>query len=287
MKNSQIVLIAVALIGIVLVFQFGNIIKPKSDKVGTTEEVHGPNDGHNHDEDVVPADINKIIDAAKKRLQPALSARIVLMEQSITRGDLSHQKAVLYDSIARIWQSAKQEKIAAYYFGESGKLENSEKKLNFAGHLLFEELKEEPDPAIRKMMIALGTEYYTKSLAINPNNEETILESSQFYIEGAGEAMKGVGQLLALVEKEPGNIPANTVLGRMAVESGQYDKAIERADKMIKLYPKLLEPYLFKAEALKRNNQKEAAIAVFESAKKIADNPEFSKDVDNYIQTFK
>lgn len=283
MKNSQLIIIALALIGVVLVFKFGNIVKPAQEQ---SAEVHTPDDGHDHSNDVQPADMNTIIDAAKKRVQPAVASNIAVLENAIKTVQNETHKIALLDTLGRIWLDAKYKKIAAFYIGESGKLENSEKKLNFAGHLVFEDIHDEPDPATRKLLANLGTSYYTSSLALNPASEEIILESSQFYIEGVGDVMKGVGQLLALVEKDPGNVPANTVLGRMAVESGQYDKAIERADKLIKLNPKLVEPYLFKAEALKRSGKVEEAVSTLESVKTIVNNPSFSKDVDEYIKTF-
>lgn len=294
MKIVHYVIIAAGIIAVVLFNQFGNTIKPKAtaSNMVTGHDEHYEGDGHDHSdpnhthEPVAAADFNTLLAAAKKRLQPAVVDQITLLENSITRGDLEHQKMVLFDSLGRIWNQQKNKKIAAYYIGESGKLENSEKKLNFAAHLVYEEIKEEPDPSIRQWLAEMGAGFYDKALAINPNNEETIIESSLFYIEGTSEPMKGVGQLLALVEKDPNNIPANTVLARMAIKSGQYDKAIERADKLIGINSKLLEPYLIKADALRALNKTAEAIAVLEASKKVVNNPSYDKDVDEYIKSF-
>lgn len=297
MKIVHYIIIAAGIIAVVLFSQFGNTVKPKGTGsnvvTGHDEQEHYEGDGHDHSdpnhthEPVKAADFNTLLAAAKKRLPPTVVDQITLLENSITRGDLGQQKMVLYDSLGRIWNQNKNKKMAAYYIGESGKLENSEKKLNFAAHLVYEEIKEEPDPSIRQWLAELGSSFFDKALAINPSNEETIIESALFYIEGTNEPMKGVGQLLALVEKDPNNIPANTVLARMAMKSGQFDKAIERADKLIAINSKLLEPYLIKADALRSQDKKTEAISVLEASKTVVNNADYDKDVDEYIKSFK
>jgi tetratricopeptide (TPR) repeat protein len=73
----------------------------------------------------------------------------------------------------------------------------------------------------------------------------------------------------------------------MSIQSGQYDKAIQRYETVLKLEPKNTEALYFLAEAYKGKGNKEKAIELLEECKKIVNKPEFSKDIDEYIKSFK
>jgi len=98
--------------------------------------------------------------------------------------------------------------------------------------------------------------------------------------------MKGVGVLRELTAKDPNHIPANLMLGKMSIQSGQFDKAILRFETVLKQEPKNKEALYFLAEAYKGKGDKKKAIELFEQCKNIVNNPSFSKDIDEYIKTF-
>ena len=50
--------------------------------------------------------------------------------------------------------------------------------------------------------------------------------------------MKGILMLRDLIEKEPENVLVLSTLGRFAIQTGQFEKAIERLEKAISLDPK-------------------------------------------------
>lgn len=235
---------------------------------------------------VQPARFDSLLQAARKKLAPQDQTEISLQENNITRGNIKEQQIQGYETLGKLWLQHKNRYIAAHYFGESGKLENSEKKLNFAAHLLSEELQHARDPSVRKWMANEAIDYYTRSIAINPANDSIKIDLATIYIDGSGETMKGIEQLLAIVRKDSTNIPANVILGKMAVESGQLDKAISRGKTILIMDKNNLEAHLFMAEAYKRQGNKTKAIELLTEAKKIMDNPDFSKDVDAYIKTF-
>ncbi|RYZ23168.1 MAG: tetratricopeptide repeat protein, partial [Chitinophagaceae bacterium] len=126
-----------------------------------------------------------------------------------------------------------------------------------------------------------------KALALNPTNDTTRIDLAAVYIEGTGETMKGIEQLLTIVRQDSTNIPANIILGKMAVESGQLDKAVLRGETILRVDQDNVEARLFLAEALKRKGETAKAKQLFTEAKKIMKNPAFSKDMDEYMATFK
>jgi cytochrome c-type biogenesis protein CcmH/NrfG len=107
------------------------------------------------------------------------------------------------------------------------------------------------------------------------------------FIEGTGETMQGVQMLLSITREKPDNVPANLMLGRLAIQSGQFDKAVQRFETVLKSEPENTEALYFLAEAYKGKGNKQKAIELFEKCKKIVNNPEFNRDIDQYINSFK
>ena len=79
----------------------------------------------------------------------------------------------------------------------------------------------------------------------------------------------------------------NLILGRLAVVSGQYDKAIARLEKLTKQHPKNAEAFYHLAEAYRAVGKNDDAIKALEQCKKLVNDPAFSAQIDNYIQQIK
>lgn len=284
MKLKYIVPIAIAL-GLIALINFGATTKESVDPNAENTAVRPPMMGG---QEIKSLNFDSLLAVVKAKLPPETQTNISLLENNITRGDIKEQQVADYESLGKIWlQSKKSNVIAAHYFGLSGKLENSEKKLNFAAHLLSEELKsdEELMPSMKSWIEKEAIEYYTASLVINPLNDTVKIDLAIVYMD-ANNPMKGVEQLLDIVRRDSTNIPANVMLGKMAIQSGQLDKAIERGNTILRVDPKNIDAHLFLGEAYKRDGNKEKAIQLFTEAKKLMDNPAFSKDIDAYIATF-
>lgn len=232
-----------------------------------------------------PAKFDTLLADAKMKLSPAAQADISRQENTITRGDVKAQQILAYEALGKLWQANKNRAIAAYYFAESGKLENSQKKLNFAAHLMAEEMQEEKNPHAKQWMATIAISSLQQSIALAPTDTARI-NLADIYINGTGETMKGIEQLLTIVRQDSLNIPANVILGRMAVESGQLDKAVARGETILRVDKNNIEAHLFLAEAFKRKGETKKAKDLFKEAEAIMKSPDFSKDLDAYMKTF-
>lgn len=289
MKSTHYIAIAVALAIAGLLYFGGNTVAPKKEKPASGPMAQGGTAGERQAAGLdipEPASFDSLLIAAKKKLSPAAQADINRQENTITRGDVKEQKILAYETLGKLWQQNKNRAIAAYYFAESGKLENSQKKLNFAAHLLSEELHEERDPHVRQWMAGVAIGCLQQAIALNPTSDTTRIDLAAIYIEGTGETMKGIEQLLTIVRQDSTNIPANIILGKMAVESGQLDKAILRGQTILRVDKDNIEAHMFLAEAYKRKGDVVKAKELFTEAKKIMKSPAFDKDMDEYMKTF-
>jgi tetratricopeptide (TPR) repeat protein len=197
------------------------------------------------------------------------------------------QKAEFLRHLAISWQQNKQMPLAAYYFGEAAKLENSEKNLNFAGYLFLGLLHDAASATVKSWEAQQAISCFKRALELNPANDTAKIGLATVYVDGQGETMQGVQLLLGLTREKPDHIPANLLLGKLSVQSGQYDKAIGRFETVLKQEPQNTEALYFLAEAYKGKGNKDKAIELLEKCKKIVNKPEFSRDIDQYINSFK
>jgi tetratricopeptide (TPR) repeat protein len=287
LKPSHFIAIGVA-VALVAALYFGGNTTPPPPKPETAQVPHaaqspmaGAMPGAVLPE---PANFDSLKEAAIKKLSPQLVAKLNDKEAAIAAGSNTAKIAALED-LGALWQSYKHPSIAAHYYAQAGKLENSEKKLTFAAHLFFEELKHEQNPNKKQWLANGAIECFTQALTINPDNDEARLDLASIYIDGTGEVMKGVTELRTLTARDSTHLAANTILGRMAIESGQYDKAIARGEIILRHHKNNWQACILMAEAYKRSGQIDKAKEMLMKAKSMNADPEFQKDVTEYMNT--
>ena len=211
---------------------------------------------------------------------------VVSVETALAGVADSGKMAVYFDSLGKIWQEHRQPDIAAFYYLEAGKLENSEKKLPFAAQLRLELARRAHSAEMQAWNGQKAIEGFRKVLEINPDNDTIKVLLAESLI-GTGSTMDGVLLLRDVTTSDPDNVPANLILGQQGIVSGQLDKAMDRFETVLKAEPENVAALLGLAEVQKNKGNKEKAIELLEQAKKVMKNPDFDKDVDQYISTFK
>ena len=177
--------------------------------------------------------------------------------------------------------------IAAHYITKQANLENSEKSLNFAGRFNLDLLHSGYLPSIQGWAAQNAISCFEQSLKLNPDSDTIKMALASCYIDGTSQPMQGIQLLLGIVKEQPDNIPANLMLGQLSIRSGQMDKAKERFEKVLAIEPENTEALYFLAEVYRSKGNKEKAIELLERCKKIINKPEFDKEIDNYIKSFK
>ena len=206
---------------------------------------------------------------------------------NLTQAATKSNTAVAYKDIAEFWEAQNELNMAANYYKKGAFLENTEKSVTFAGNLFVALLQKTEEASIRKWQAVEAISCFEKAIEINPTNLDTKIALATCYTEGTGETMKGVTLLREITQNDSTNIPANIILGKLAIQSGQFDKAKKRLELVLSLRPDNTEAMYFLAEAYKGLGDKQKAIELFEKCKSLVKNPDFTKEVDNYIKTFK
>jgi hypothetical protein len=234
-------------------------------------------------------DINALISELKKGLKPGSIARITALENSVTRGDVKSQKIDIYVRLASFWKDSANESIPyLWYLGEGAKLENSEKKLNFAAHSYLEELRGYQDPEIKRWMAVQAHDLFSRSLRIGPVNDSAKIGlGSTYFFGGGGDSppMEGIMMIREVVEKDSTNMFAQFMLGYGSMVSGQYAKATERLSKVVEAQPGNKEAVFLLAESYERLGEGKQAAKWFRVGRTMIDNPEVLRAIDEKLKT--
>jgi tetratricopeptide (TPR) repeat protein len=283
MSKKQLIISIAGLAVVLLLFKFGSTVAPKS-KVQAPAAINT----------VKNFDILAFINEEKKHLTASQIINLGKLENSVTRGDVNSQLITANTQLANFWKdSARSFEPYVYYLSEAAKLDKSEKNLTFAAQLILDNLRAEQDEAKLNWKTAQAIALFEKAIELYPNNDDLKVGLGSCYVLGKGrvggpeETMKGIQQLLSVVRKDSNNMKAQMMLGVGGYVSGQYDKAIERLQKVIKAQPDNVEAVAFLADTYAAKGDKAEAIKWYTLSKRLVNDSHYSQEVDERIKTLR
>jgi cytochrome c-type biogenesis protein CcmH/NrfG len=239
-------------------------------------------------------DILAFIEEEKKHLAPSKIINLGKLENSVTRGDVNNQLITANTQLANFWKdSARSFEPYIYYLSKAAELDKSEKNLTFAAQLILNNLRAEEDEAKLNWKTAQAIALFEKAIELYPNNDDLKVGLGSCYVLGKGrvggaaETMKGIQQLLSVVRKDSNNMKAQMMLGVGGYVSGQYDKAIDRLQKVIKAQPDNVEAVAFLADTYAAKGDKKEAIKWYMLSKRLVNDPHYSQEVEDRIKTLR
>ena len=192
----------------------------------------------------------------------------------------------LYLQYSTFW-NPKNKSIGAYYFYQFANIEATKLAYTNAGDAMIDAYKNGVDSVISNNLITFALRSYENALQKDSNDVELKIKLAEVYVQGSQEPMKGIGILRDLNQKLPENIPVLLALGRMAIQSGQNDKAKDRFQKILQLEPQNTEAMYFLGITEAQLGHKEEAIRVFEMCKLLVNNKDFDKEIDDIVKSLK
>jgi len=287
MKRQQILVAGTGVLLLLALYIFGQTVPPQKKTDAATGGAPGS-------PIVKSIGLQDILQVSQARLSPAQLSYVGRLQQSVVRGDVKAQQLNADRLLADFWRDSAQNGflLYAYYTGEASKLENREKSLTFAAQLFLQSLRGQDNPALKSWMATNAKELFEKALELNPDNDSTKVGLGASYIFGSSaenptEVMQGIQRILEVAHRDSTNMYAQFMLGLGGIESGQFDKAIERLTTVVRHQPANIEALLFLAEVHGQKGDKADAIKCYQAAKKMIGNPEMIQDIDQRIQSLK
>lgn len=271
-RQKLLIIAAGVLIGVLI------ILAPKSKKSeGDAEAVNAEAD-HDHDHEGQNEESAFALDPADQQY---------IDEQMDAIGSMENveEQFAQYDSLIKFGIQKNYPPLIAKFSERKAELKPSESSWMLAGDNYFKAFRLSKNTDAD--MIAKAISSYEKVLALNPGNLSAKTALGVAYVEGAAQLgempMKGIGILKEVLNNDPQNIDALTNLGYFAIQSGQYEKAIERFETVLSIDPNHAEAYIYLTDIYLSQDQVDKGIETLEKYKSMVDDPLVKQQVSDYI----
>jgi tetratricopeptide (TPR) repeat protein len=191
------------------------------------------------------------------------------------------------ENLVVLWDSLNNQLISAHYMTAYAEMEPTEKNWFAAGSKFYTFASLSNDSLIMSEAAGQAKKAFEKVLSINPKNLDAQTALAAIYIQVDQDVMKGVGLLKDVVEKDSNNVQAIFTLGMLAIQSGQFDKAQVRFEKLISLDPFNAEYYFYLGEVYAKAGKTKEAIKTYETCKTLLKDEAAKKDIESLINKLK
>ncbi len=227
--------------------------------------------------------LENVIEQIKSSLSAEQKTQLQKLESNIQSASNKQQA---FDTIIRFYDGLRQPIAAAYYTEKAAETIATEKNWNTAG-VRYYAATQFYDGENKGILFKKAIECFEKTVAINPTNVDSKISLAACYVEGSQDPMKGISMLKEIEKTDSNNVNLQLNFAFFSERSGQWEKAIARFEKVLRIQPENIEVYLHLADACVQMNNKQKAIEYLEKYNSFVDDTTIKTEVQNYINQLK
>lgn len=174
--------------------------------------------------------VESLIRDAHHDLSPELKNQLDEANVLMERATSDEERLQLKERLSSIWFAANQYAIAGHYAEQIAEERQDVESWSIAGTVFTQGIQREEDQKVKAFCADHAREAFNQALLIEPANPEAELNKALTFIYQPDESnpMAGIQMLLAIKKDYPDYAPVYRTLGRFAIQTGQYEKALER-----------------------------------------------------------
>lgn len=292
MYKKQVIVIAVT----VVVTGFLYFQQPVAAKKSNTSEGH-TNSAEAPQRKMMSVSVEMVSAAAKLQITPGLAQQITDTENQLKAATDEASKLRLEEKLAKQWEQVNEPAPAAFYYRDLAEKQNSFDDWLTAGDHFNEAFRADQDTLTQPAFVKDAIACLKNATKLKPGSLEAKTSLGIAYVNqtslgmndpNGGSPMQGIMLLLDVVKQDPYNSRANFNLGVFAVQSRQFDKAVERFKTVIEHSKNPgFEPYYYLGECYTQLGLKPDAIAAYEKSKALMPDTAIDRKIDEYIKALK
>jgi len=271
LNKTQIAVISSSIVLIVLLLFANTKLLPKKEDVAETAD-HDHGDSNN-------SALTKIVKSAMDGLAAGDKKAIAALEEAIKT---SPDKKVAFEKMIDMWDSLRNPSVAAYYMEQAAQASPTESNWMEAANRYYAATRF-VDEASRPVLFGKATEGFEHVLELNPKNLDAKINLASCYVEGSPDPMKGIGMLREIEKTDSNNVNLQLNFAFFSEKSGQWDRAIARFKKVLKIQPDFIEAYLHLADAYQQKGDKANAIESLKKYVALVEDVTIKTEVQDHI----
>lgn len=266
MVKIRLVLVAICAAAIWLLFQLPKVV---IDNEGALSEAGDTTAAVDHVE--VPESLRRIIAQVKKEY---------------VKSTEKEKNAIFADSLAGLYRAANQFDSAAWFAGQAAAFFNTSESLAKAADNYYQAYTLALNPELQRELASKAQEFYGKVLERNPGDLDAKAKMAMTYLTSSN-PMQGITLLREVLAEDPENELAIFNMGMLSIQSGQFDRAVERLEQLVRINPEHIQGHLLLGVAYMNSGAPESARAQFEKVKEMDKDPAVQATVDSYLKDLK
>jgi outer membrane protein len=223
--------------------------------------------------------------AAHNAIPETLSGAIKSLRSQYLRSPGNEKSSIFADSLRDLYTQAGQFDSAAWFAEKAASFLNTTEGFLKAGNSYYEAYTFAMDVEKQKTMAEKAREYLEKVVKADPKNLEAKTKIAMTYF--SSNPPQGVALLREVLAEDPKNELVLYNMGMLAIQSGQYDRAVERLNQLIAVNPKHVQGQLLLGVAFMNKGDKAKAKEQFEKVKQLDNDPSVQATVDSYLKDLK
>jgi len=275
MKKSQIILVATAVILVVVLYRLPRAVvenDPDMEPTARQEEKRV------EDQEIEAADEVGTLTPIPEEVQ----SKINTLENQLNLDESKEKSATFADSLAQLYYSLEDYQNSSKYAELALEKKPSLERLKFAGEAYYNAWVISNNRITAQENVVKARSFFEELLEKDSSHVDIKVKLAMTYVS-AQNPMRGILMLREVSEKHPENEQAQFNLGALSMQSGQFDKAVERFNNVINLNPENIEARLFKAVSLIELGNKREGRLILENLKSETENPEMLATIDSYL----
>lgn len=229
MGKNQVIALVVAIVAVIIFYLGCDNLSQSQQRINETRKGS-----------LVATDIQNLLNNAKDEMSETNRGEISALE-SIVRNSAPDTLAMLsnLEKLSASWFQFGHAEIAGHYAKEIASIKQDAGSWEIAGTTFVLCLQKSDDPKIRTFCSTNAVTAFENAIAEDPENVSHRINLALCYVEEPQKdnPMRGILMLRELSENYPDNPSVRYQLGRLAVMTGQFEKAIERLESAYTLSP--------------------------------------------------
>lgn len=232
--------------------------------------------------------LEAVIKEERNSLRPEESGAVAALEQAIQNESDIVRRGQLYDSLVKYLGRSGKYVLASFYAEEKAVKNNGSGTdwmaagERYRSAASFQE-HEDHLPSIYESAIRC----FQKALELEPGNLDAKTGLGISIVDGTNDPMTGIKILQQVDSTDSTHINAQLALADFAVRSQQYDKAIERFNRVLKMKPEYYAIHLSLAELYDAQHDTANVILHLEAYSTVTDDPVMKAEIDQAIKSLK
>ncbi len=189
--------------------------------------------------DASSTDISSLLEVAKKEMDASQSTEVMTLESALESASSDSAKAEISRQLSRAFYQFGQPGMSGHYAEKVAEFNSTEDAWSIAGTTYLLCVQQENEQKVRSFCAERAVQSLEKAASLNPANPQHKVNLALVYAENPPQdnPMKGILMLRDLNEQYPKNVSVLTQLGRLAIKTSQFDRAVQRLEEAISVEP--------------------------------------------------